>query len=65
MQRRLKRRYAAERRFRLMGLGAILLSTINIAYYQTLMQGMRDAIERGQFADFKAKTKEQWARGLP
>jgi phosphate transport system permease protein len=32
MQRRLKRRYAAERRFRLMGLGAILLSAAFLAF---------------------------------
>ena len=28
-------------------LGAMLLSTINLAYYQELMAGMRAAIERG------------------
>ena len=28
-------------------LGAVLLSTINLAYYQALMQGMREAIEGG------------------
>ena len=28
-------------------LGAMLLSAINLAYYQELMAGMRDAIERG------------------
>ena len=31
-------------------LGAILLSTINLAYYQELMAGMRAAIAAGQFA---------------
>lgn len=44
-------------------LGAMLLSEINIAYYQTLMQGMRAAIENGTFEDFRAQTKEGWARG--
>jgi queuine tRNA-ribosyltransferase len=44
-------------------LGQTLLSSINLAYYQTLMQGMRDAIERGTFAAFCAQTKEGWARG--
>src|SRR3954447_21822081 len=44
-------------------LGAVLLSTINIAYYQALMAGMRDAIEAGRFADFRAATMEGWARG--
>lgn len=44
-------------------LGAMLLSEINIAYYQTLMQGIRAAIENGTFEDFRAQTKEGWARG--
>jgi queuine tRNA-ribosyltransferase len=44
-------------------LGQTLLSSINLAYYQTLMQGMRDAIERGTFDDFYTRTKEDWARG--
>ena len=44
-------------------LGQTLLSSINLAYYQTLMQGMRDAIERGAFAAFCAQTKEGWAKG--
>ena len=34
-------------------LGAMLLSAINLAYYQELMAGMRAAIERGQFAEFR------------
>src|SRR3978361_1929785 len=33
-------------------LGAMLLSDINIAYYQHLMQGMRDAIAAGTFEEF-------------
>ncbi len=44
-------------------LGAILLSTINLAYYQELMAGMRGAIERGRFAEFRAATREGWERG--
>ena len=44
-------------------LGQILLSTINIAYYQHLMAGMRAAIEAGQFADFHAATMAGWAQG--
>jgi queuine tRNA-ribosyltransferase len=44
-------------------LGAMLLSEINIAYYQTLMQGIRAAIENGTFEDFRAQTKEGWAQG--
>ena len=31
-------------------LGAILLSTINLAYYQELMAGAREAIRQGRFA---------------
>jgi queuine tRNA-ribosyltransferase len=44
-------------------LGAVLLSTINLAYYQTLMAGMRDAIAATRFADFQAATEADWARG--
>jgi queuine tRNA-ribosyltransferase len=44
-------------------LGAVLLSTINIAYYQTLMAGMRAAIEAGRFADFRAATMAGWEQG--
>jgi queuine tRNA-ribosyltransferase len=44
-------------------LGAILLSAINLAYYQSLMKGMRAAIERGNFAEFRAITREGWSRG--
>jgi queuine tRNA-ribosyltransferase len=44
-------------------LGAVLLSTINLAYYQALMAGMRDAIAAGGFAEFRAATIAQWQRG--
>jgi queuine tRNA-ribosyltransferase len=44
-------------------LGMMLLSWANIAYYQSLMQGMRAAITDGSFEDFRVKTKEQWKRG--
>jgi queuine tRNA-ribosyltransferase len=44
-------------------LGQVLLSTINIAYYQQLMAGMREAIAAGSFADFHAATMADWARG--
>ena len=44
-------------------LGAILLTTINLAYYQELMAGMRAAISTGAFADFRAAAREGWARG--
>ena len=44
-------------------LAGMLLTWNNLAYYQWLMQGMRDAIEAGRFEDFKAETKEGWERG--
>ena len=44
-------------------LGSMLISSINLAYYQSLMAGMRQAIEAGTFADFRAGAKEGWARG--
>jgi queuine tRNA-ribosyltransferase len=44
-------------------LGAMLLSEINIAYYQELMAGMREAIASGTFAAFHDKTRAGWARG--
>ncbi len=44
-------------------LGAMLLSEINIAYYQHLMSGMRQAIARGLFAEFCERTRHQWEQG--
>ena len=44
-------------------LGAMLLSEINIAYYQRLMADMRAAIAAGTFADFRERTRAGWARG--
>ena len=44
-------------------LGQVLLSTINIAYYQALMAGMRDAIAAGTFEDYYAATMAGWAGG--
>ena len=44
-------------------LGAVLLSKINLAYYQELMAGMRAAIAAGRFADFKTETMAGWERG--
>lgn len=44
-------------------LGAMLLSWNNLHYYQDLMQGMRDAIEGNQFAEFTGGTKQAWAEG--
>jgi queuine tRNA-ribosyltransferase len=44
-------------------LGAILLTTVNLAYYQDLMKGIRSAIVAGKFSEFCAATAEDWARG--
>ncbi len=44
-------------------LGAVLLSTINLAYYHALMAGMRAAIEASRFAGFRAETMAGWERG--
>ncbi len=44
-------------------LGQVLLSIINLAYYQALMAGMREAIAGGRFAEFQAATKAQWQQG--
>jgi len=44
-------------------LGAMLLSEINIAYYQRLMQDIRDAVSAGTFANFYERTRTEWAAG--
>jgi queuine tRNA-ribosyltransferase len=44
-------------------LGAMLLSEINIAYYQQLMQDIREAIALGGFASFRERTRAGWAKG--
>jgi queuine tRNA-ribosyltransferase len=44
-------------------LGKMLLTWINLAYYQELMAGLRGAIAAGRLEDFVAETKEGWARG--
>ncbi|MGI8524804.1 MAG: hypothetical protein ACR2K5_01265 [Pseudolabrys sp.] len=44
-------------------LGAVLLSTINLAYYQDLIRGMREAIDARQFANYRAAVKGNWTRG--
>src|SRR6202051_4582799 len=44
-------------------LGAMLLSEINVAYYQRLMHDIRDAIAKGTFADFSQRTRAGWANG--
>ena len=44
-------------------LGGMLLSWNNVAYYQTLMRGAREAIEAGSYADYCAEASEGWERG--
>jgi queuine tRNA-ribosyltransferase len=44
-------------------LGAMLLSEINIAYYQQLMHDIRSAISQGSFADFRERIRAGWAKG--
>src|ERR1700733_4991860 len=44
-------------------LGAMLLSEINVAYYQQLMHDIRDAIAQGTFAQFRESARADWARG--
>jgi queuine tRNA-ribosyltransferase len=44
-------------------LGGILLTTINVAYYQQLMAGIRAAVADHKFADFCTQTREGWLRG--
>jgi queuine tRNA-ribosyltransferase len=43
-------------------LGMMLLTGINLAYYQGLMAGLRKAIQDGSLADFIGEVKEGWAR---
>ena len=44
-------------------LGAVLLSTVNLAFFQALMAGMREAIAAGRFQEFHAATLAQWKQG--
>jgi queuine tRNA-ribosyltransferase len=44
-------------------LGAMLLSEINVAYYQRLMQDVRDAVSRRKFQTFCEDTRAGWAKG--
>jgi queuine tRNA-ribosyltransferase len=43
--------------------GAMLLSEINLYYFQDLMAGVRAAIAAGSLAAFRAAAKEGWAKG--
>jgi queuine tRNA-ribosyltransferase len=43
-------------------LAAMLLSWANVAFYQSLMSGVREAISAGRFANFAAETRAAWER---
>ena len=44
-------------------LAGMVITWNNLAFYQQLMQGIRDAIEAHRYADFVAKVTEEWNRG--
>jgi queuine tRNA-ribosyltransferase len=44
-------------------LGAMILSQINLSYYQQLCAGARTAIEAGAFADYAAQARAGWTAG--
>jgi len=44
-------------------LAAVLLTTINLSYYQELMAGLRAAIAAGKLTDYCASVHEGWDRG--
>jgi queuine tRNA-ribosyltransferase len=44
-------------------LGAMLLSEINIAYYQHLMGEIRQAVALGTFAHFRERIRADWEKG--
>jgi queuine tRNA-ribosyltransferase len=44
-------------------LGAILLTQVNLSYYQELMGAARAAISANRFAEFRRETLELWGQG--
>ncbi|MBN8995736.1 MAG: tRNA guanosine(34) transglycosylase Tgt [Rhizobiales bacterium] len=44
-------------------LSGMLLTWNNLAYYQSLMAGIRAAIAAGRFEEYRAEVREGWARG--
>jgi queuine tRNA-ribosyltransferase len=44
-------------------LGGMLLSLVNLFYYQDLMRGARTAIAARNYAAYKSMTREGWTRG--
>jgi queuine tRNA-ribosyltransferase len=41
----------------------MLLTQVNLAYYQTLMRGAREAIAAGTFLAYRDAKKQGWAAG--
>ena len=41
----------------------MLLTWVNLSYYQDLMAGLRAAIEASRFTDHVAEVAEGWAKG--
>jgi queuine tRNA-ribosyltransferase len=44
-------------------LGAMILSQVNLHYYQELVTGARNAIAEGRFAAYADETRDGWTRG--
>jgi queuine tRNA-ribosyltransferase len=44
-------------------LGSILLTMVNLSYYQELMAGARASVAAGRFEDFRHQTHATWAQG--
>ena len=44
-------------------LGGMLLTWVNLAYYQDLMHGARNAIEHANYENYWGETREMWERG--
>jgi queuine tRNA-ribosyltransferase len=44
-------------------LGAILLTMVNLFYYQELLAGARAAIKARRFEDFREQTRARWDAG--
>ena len=44
-------------------MGGMLLSLVNLSYYQNLMRDAREAIAERRFAEFARVTREGWAHG--
>jgi len=44
-------------------LGAVLLTTVNLSYYQELLAQVRGAVAARRFEDFREETQARWAQG--